>query len=132
MRIEALHHLNSKSSKKPHGAILSAILSFLEGLPDDIDIFVRERAFSRFPHETQTLHKVVGVADLAAWRYSSDIFQELAPTTIKKLLTGNGKATKEEVAGALTRYVGQQHYATDDESDAVAVGVAWLLQQKLL
>lgn len=48
MRVEALHHLNSKSSKEPHGAILSAILSFLEGLPDDIDVFVRERAFSRY------------------------------------------------------------------------------------
>lgn len=132
MRVEELHHLNNKSSKEPHGAILSAILSFLEGLVADVDIFVRERAFSRFPHETQTLHKVVGIADLAAWQKAGAVFQELAPTTVKKLLTGNGKATKEEVASALTHYVGEQHYATDDESDAVAVGIAWLLQEKLL
>ena len=48
---------------------------------------MRERAFSRFPQETQALFKVVGIADMAAWTCAK----------------------------------------TDDESDAVAVGVAWLL-----
>ena len=47
---------------------------------------------------------------------------------IKKLLTGNGKASKEEVAAALEKYVGQQNYAVSDESDAVAAGVAFLIQ----
>ena len=47
---------------------------------------------------------------------------------IKKLLTGSGKASKEEVAAALEKYVGQQNYAVSDESDAVAAGVAFLIQ----
>ena len=51
---------------------------------------------------------------------------------IKKLLTGNGKASKEEVASALEQYVGRQEYAVSDESDAVAAGVAWLLQTNQL
>ena len=47
---------------------------------------------------------------------------------IKKLLTGSGKASKEEVAATLEKYVGQQSYAVSDESDAVAAGVAFLIQ----
>lgn len=74
----------------------------------------------------------MGIADLAAWRQKHATYCELAPTTIKKLLTGSGKATKEEVAAALERYVGRQSYATDDESDAVAAGIAWLKKSDLL
>lgn len=66
----------------------------------DVMVFVRERGFSRFPHETQTLFKVMGIADLAAWQKHQSEYIELAPTTIKKLLTGSGKANKQEVADA--------------------------------
>ncbi len=93
---------------------------------------MRERAFSRFPRETQALSKVVGIADLVAWQQSCAAFYEIAPTTVKKLLAGSGKAEKEAVALALECYLGYQMYRTDDESDAAAVGIAWLLQKKLL
>ena len=46
---------------------------------------------------------------------------------VKKLLTGSGKASKDEVAAALEKYIVKQDYATDDESDAVAIGIAWLI-----
>ena len=36
----------------------------------------------------------------------------------------------QEVADALEKYVGPQEYACDDWSDAVAVGIAWLIQNK--
>lgn len=95
-------------------------------------MFVREKGFSRFSHETQVLFKVVGVSDLAAWQCGQKEYHELAPATIKKLLTGSGKASKEQVAAALARYVGHQPYATTDESDAVAAGIAWLIQMKMI
>jgi len=69
-------------------------------LSADVAVFVREKGFSRFPHETQVLFKVVGIVDLAAWRQCKTQFEEIAPTTVKKLLTGSGKASKEEVAAA--------------------------------
>lgn len=93
---------------------------------------VRERAFSRFARETQTLNKVVGIADLAVWDITQSSFSEIAPTTVKKLLTGSGRASKDEVAAALSDYLGEQTYATSDESDAAAVGVAWLIQNDLI
>lgn len=107
---------------------MNAIYDRLLELSQGIDVFVRERAFFRFPHETQSLFKVVGLSDLIAWKVGILIYDEIAPKTVKKLLVGSGKATKQEVADALEMYVGRQNYATDDESDAVAVGLAWLMQ----
>lgn len=49
---------------------------------------------------------------------------------MKKILTGSGKASKQDVADALADHVGNLEYASDDESDAVAVGVAWILKHK--
>ena len=36
------------------------------------------------------------------------------------------------VANALKQYVGALHYETDDESDAVAIGIAWLIENNYL
>ena len=75
-------------------------------------MFVRERAFSRFPQETQALFKVVGIADMTVWTCAGRTWEEIAPTTVKKLLTGSGKAAKEEVAqglGALCGLAGLQN-----------------------
>ena len=46
------------------GAVVYSIIHcLLMKLSRGIDVFVRERAFSRFHLETQTLNKVVGIAD---------------------------------------------------------------------
>lgn len=115
-------------SEHRHGPILNSIYTEIQDWIAKADVLVRERGFSRFRNETQALFKVVGVTDLAAWRVAGLSFREIAPTSVKKLLTGSGKASKEEVATALPQYVGPRTYACDDESDAVAVGIAWLLQ----
>ena len=75
---------------------------------------------------------MVGIADKALWSTTGKSFDEIAPTSVKKIITGSGKATKDEVAMALEHYVGKHDYATDDESDAVAVGVAWMIQNGLI
>lgn len=84
------------------------------------------------PNTIKILHEVVGVSDLYAWAKGRRVFDEIGPKAVKKLITGNGLAEKEEVAKGLDAFVGPREYACDDESDAVAVGVAWLLQQKLI
>ena len=72
------------------------------------------------------------MTDLAVWMTCRRVFYEIAPSTVKKALTGTGRAVKSEVAAALEQYVGSHEYATDDESDAVAVGITWLISQKLI
>ena len=123
--MERLCHLNNRGEKKCHGQILAEIYAMITELAVDVAVFVREKGFSRFPHETQALFKVVGVADLAAWTPCRTESVETAPTTVNKLLTGSGKASKEEVAAALKKQIERQDYATNDESDALAVGVSW-------
>lgn len=80
----------------------------------------------------QVLHKVVGVTDLYAWAFGGRVFDEISPKTVKKRVTDDALAEKDVVAAALERFVGKQEYACDDESDAVAVGVAWLIQQGMI
>ena len=60
---EYIGHLDNRGLKEPHGKLLYDIYSLMTKLSNGIDIFVRERAFSRFHLETQTLNKVVGIAD---------------------------------------------------------------------
>lgn len=54
-------------------------------------------------------------------------------STVKKLVVGKGKAEKEEVAEAVRRITGYTgEFATDDESDAVAVGLAYLIERGMI
>lgn len=130
--VEALWHLENRSSNASHGKLLNGIYEFLYTISDGIDVFVREKAFSRFSRETQALSKVVGIADQTAWQKCQAVYYEIAPTSVKKLITGSGKSNKSMVANALKQYVGALHYETDDESDAVAIGIAWLIENNCL
>lgn len=78
------------------------------------------------------LNRVVGVSDLYAWAFGQRQFQEIEAVTVKKKITNDASAEKNEVAEALEQFVGKQEYACDDESDAVAVGIAWLMKQGLI
>ena len=124
-------HVNNKFAKKPHGQMLSEIAhefrTYLQAEPDAI--LVRERGFFKFAAETEVQCRVIGVTDLYAWATGNKVFEEIAPQSIKKTITGNSKASKEEVAAGLEKYIGKQDYACDDESDACAVGVTWLIQK---
>ena len=78
------------------------------------------------------LNRVVGVSDLYAWAFGQRQFQEIEAVTVKKKITNDASAEKNEVAEALEQFVGKQEYACDDESDAVAVGIAWLMKRGLI
>ena len=130
---------NKKNTKLGHGARLHNIAKELEELladNPDIDHVVREKGFSRHAQTTQTLFKVVGVSDLMCHLYKHDTVHEIAPTTVKKSLTGDGKASKEQVEEAVRLYLPPHQktleFQTDDCSDAVAVGIAFALEKKFL
>ena len=102
-------NLDNKKNNKIHGEVLSEIgevlmqyqhKAYVMSRKESCEyVLVRERGFSRFAAETQALHKVIGVADMIAWSYMT-YYQEIAPVSVKKLITGNAKAKKEEVAAA--------------------------------
>ena len=98
----------------------------------DAAIFAREKALLSHYSDADRLLRVAGVADIALWQMRHVGWHDLAPSSVKKITTGAGTATKNYVAKCLRPYVGDQVYETDDESDAVAVGIAFLLREGYL
>lgn len=133
---------NKTKRNKTHGQILREILfcfnKFLscsrniDEMPeesaadDDGFYFVREKMIlnKKVPSE-RDVAKVVGIMD---YYLDAQEWFEIYPVTIKCLIAGSGRAEKAEVASALSMYVGEQKYQNDDESDATAVAIAWLIQ----
>lgn len=66
----------------------------------------------------------------------NDVKPPLSPTSVKKLVTGNGKAEKPEVAAGvrkLLRLDPEYKFATGyDDSDAAAVVLAYLIREELI
>ena len=97
----------------------------------EINVCVREKGFTKFHKATQQLFKVAGVAEMTCAIHGFELL-ELAPISIKKYITGNGKASKEEVKDKLYDFVGEQEYKTTDVSDAVAVGISYAIKEEIL
>lgn len=98
------------------------------------DAIVRERGFSRFAQTTQALFRVVGVSDLIALEegFTKQV-EEIPPTSVKSLIAGYGKASKEEVEEGVRELLPEDQkdfvFATDDESDAVAVALTYAIKK---
>lgn len=116
--------------KKKRGQVINEIGKlFTEYVsPQVVKVVVREKSFVRFNAETASLYCVTGAMEMILWNRKEQWFQELAPSSVKKAVTGSGKASKDEVAEALDNYCTHTNWRSDDESDAVAVGIAWLVQ----
>lgn len=83
----------------------------------------REAGFSRHVKSTQTLFKAYGVTEEFFAEYD---LVEYAAATIKKVVTGNGRASKPEVEKAVRSILNLPEdyvFQSDDESDAMAIGI---------
>ncbi len=67
-----------------------------------------------------------GVVLLTGALHDLEIY-EYSVTEIKSIITGHGRADKEQVAKMLQMMLGVQNFATLDASDALALGVAHAL-----
>lgn len=121
--------------KQRHGERLHVIAKGIRAVHDEhapFDTIIREKGFSRFAATTQALFKVVGISDLILRDYK---IIELSPTTIKKCVTGSGKADKLEVEYAVREILGLDStylFISDDASDACAVILTHLIENKLI
>lgn len=126
------------NAKKSRGERLQQIVAELGRMVEQYGPFetvIREKGFSRFPPVTQALFSVVGASELALSNLEYNDVKELPPTTVKKLVTGDGKAIKTEVERCvrkLLRIDRTDYFKTDDESDACAVVLAYLIKTKVI
>ncbi|MBW2056554.1 MAG: crossover junction endodeoxyribonuclease RuvC [Deltaproteobacteria bacterium] len=92
------------------------------------DLVVLEDVFvvHRFPRTAIQLGAVRGVVSLAAWKQNIPI-AEIKPTEIKKALTGNGRAPKDQIEKCLRRILGIEGRITPNHaSDAMALALTGL------
>lgn len=91
-------------------------------------IVVKEQLLFRPPRTASILAKIHGIIDLLF----PEVF-EYYPSTIKKDITGNGKADKQEVADAVCKHLDMTEeelaFKSDDESDAIAVALMYLITE---
>lgn len=117
--------------------------TFLAGFTREhrpFDAVVREDfTTGRNKRATQTIFSAWAAADraLSAYGYAAqDIKPPLSPSNVKKLVTGNGKAEKPEVADAVRKWL---RLAEDypfksgyDDSDACAVCLSYLIREGMI
>ena len=125
------------NANKSHGYRLGEISEEIDRyiLEYNPEYYVREKGFSRFPNVTQTLFKVVGISDLYAWMRAEKEIHEIAVTSVKKLVAGSGKASKDDVQKAVIERLQIEQadfFSNDDESDAAATALAFYIQKGII
>lgn len=106
--------------KDQHGTRLHMQRNFLEDYmkeypPYEVAI---EKGFSRFNKSTQVVFRVHGVANELYHEYEQYYY---TPNMVKKTITENGRASKEEVASEIIKKYPELRFNNDDESDSCAV-----------
>jgi crossover junction endodeoxyribonuclease RuvC len=110
---------------------LRIIGDYLQKIKDkyDIQTLVLENGFARFNISTQALFKVAGMVCYIF----SDIEQfYYAPSSIKKVVAGNGRASKEDVEKSVMKYYPHLSIGNNDESDSVAVGLCHFIKKGIV
>lgn len=104
----------------------------------ETDAVVKERSFSNGNiTATQQIFKVNGVWEMMT-HLASHEFTEITPASVKKELTGNGRATKDEVQDAVLSHFrtimgdSSLKFSNKDESDAVAVLITYCKKEGLI
>lgn len=80
----------------------------------------------------QTIYGAWAAVDSGLNRLGVRVSDEINDSTVKRLVGGHGRADKDEVAGGVRRLLrlpDDYEFATDDESDACAIVLAWLLER---
>ncbi|GEK57144.1 hypothetical protein CHL76_02315 [Marinococcus halophilus] len=121
------------NDKKPHGERLTKQRESFENILKEYKIkyVARESGFTRHKKATQALFKAYGVAE----EYFSKMgLVEYAASTIKKVVTGSGSASKSEVEQAIEVELNLPEdfvFQSNDESDAMGVALTLVYKKDL-
>lgn len=135
--IVAVSHVTTTASQ-PHGLRAEIVEAwatlFIAKHGAKFDTIVREDFQGRSSRQNHPVFSAWGAIDQALNKFGlAFTSQAISQSDVKKTVVGNGKAEKDEVAAAvrgLTGYKGD--FVTDDESDAVAIALAWAIKNGLI
>ena len=84
-------------------------------------------------NNTKNLNRIIGVLLLQASVFRIPKIIAKSATNVKKLVSLSGKASKEQIAFDVSRLLDiDNNFKTNHDSDAIAVGLAYLLDNKLI
>lgn len=116
------------NDKSEHGHRLNEQRCYMKTIATEYKptvIFI-EKGFTRHNTATQVIFRTVGVYNELLRNFPQEY---LAPSTVKKAITGNGRASKELLQEVLTERYPEINFSNEDESDAVGVVLCGLIQQ---
>lgn len=87
-----------------------------------------ERGFNKYNNSSQASFRVHGITNLAFADVENIYYP---PKSVKGAITGKGNASKAKVASVLSERFGYK-FANDDESDSVAVGLTYFIEEGLI
>lgn len=127
---------NSKSPDSQRFAYIEAFAVKTIHEYGPFDIVLREH-FTKGGNKrsTQLVFGAWAAIDGALGRYGYEIDAEPTPTEVKKVVGGHGKADKAEVEAGVRKLLGLAEdyvFRTDDESDAVAIGLTYLIKKNII
>ena len=135
--IDSFSTENIRATKKYRGMNLHSIKlhnisNWIENIIEEYppSLVSVERMFSRYNNETQTIAKATGVIQSALWDKPTEFYP---PKKVKRFVL-NGNATKEDVANAINNddRFKDLKFRNEDESDAVAVAITYLIDRELI
>lgn len=137
-RIIATSNITTTSSQ-PHGLRAEIIESWAtlfiaEHISGGFDAIVREDFQGRTSRQNHPVFSAWGAVDQALNKFGLDFTSPaISQSRVKRLVAGKGKAEKDEVEQAVRKLTGfKGEFGSDDESDAVAVALAWAIENDLI
>ena len=141
-RIVAVSHVIT-TAKQHHGLRAEIVESWATlfiaenigaGAKQGFPVIVREDFVARTSKQGHPVYSAWGAVDQALNKFGLNFTTPaISQSKVKKLVVGKGKAEKHEVEEAVRKWTGYTgEFAKDDESDAVAIGLAYLIEEGLI
>jgi len=100
------------------------------------DVIVREHfTKGRNKRSTQTVFGAWAAIDIGLGKYGYKVTEEITPSRVKLLVTGDGKADKDKVEEHVRKWLKLPDdftFKSDDESDAIGIGLAYLIEKGVI
>ena len=133
--VKTVSHVKTTTANS-HGLRADIIESWLtlflaQHAKKGFDEVVREDFNGRSSTSNHPVFSAWSACDRALFKFGVEFTAPaITPSRVKLLVTGSGKADKHEVEAAVRKITGYTGpFATDDESDAVAIGLAHLIRK---
>jgi crossover junction endodeoxyribonuclease RuvC len=136
-RIVDVSHVATTASQ-PHGLRAEIVeawaVSFIHKHGAKFDAIVREDFVGRTSKQAHPVYSAWGACDRALNKFGLNFTTPaISQSAVKKAVVGKGKAEKAEVDAAVRKWTGYKgEFACDDESDACAIALAYLINEGII